>query len=194
MYTRAVRHEEAKGTLTTCRAKGARAAQLEFTVALRRATCSNVYTKQSSLPAENGTLIQIKRDYNTDTHRYDFSYLHPREAVLTLCKPKSNSAPRPGDQLIADAERCTKLKALRSDLEQLRREEPSMHAVVFTHCTVRALSCGLDPMTCLGYALAPLCLPLVSLLPASARSLVPRGGTIESSVIRRARTQRSSNV
>ena len=126
MYKRAVEHEERKGTLSNYRDKGTRATSLEFTVALRRAACSNVYVKQTS-DSKNATRILV-RDFYAGVGHTD---LYPRDEVLQLCK-RVSSGP---EKFVSDADRCTKLRALRADLEQLRLQEPSMHAVVFTHCT-----------------------------------------------------------
>lgn len=141
MYERAVRYEEGKGTIRDYRIKGARASSLEFTIALRRATCSNVYVKQASEPSINGTLITVK-GHRTAATLGPSRDLHPHDEVLKLCVRNESSTSRnkwstitSRNKYIADADRCTKLKALRADLEELRRQDPSMHAVVFTHCT-----------------------------------------------------------
>ena len=113
-----------------------------------RFACTNLYTSTSTTCGEYGTLDtdnRAKLPYSledvqkvmastttpgcqcgeTDCEKYGYDYLADGSR-----DPQSPWHAKKRVVCVPDIERCTKLRALRDDLLALRKEDPSMHAVV----------------------------------------------------------------
>jgi SNF2 family DNA or RNA helicase len=128
MYHAASTDEKNHRTWLRMMNDGGRVPPIEMRLGQRRAACCNIYFNISShnnLP--EGEIPMAGGIYGT----YDET-LYTREQMLRLCKPHGDD-PRKYTYS-ANVDRCTKLRALRRDLNDLREEDAGMHAVVFTTC------------------------------------------------------------
>ena len=129
LYEQAVAHESNK--MEHALQDGAAAMTLEMTVAKRRAACGNAYCKNKdgrSVFHEGGPFSKedVESMCTSKQIQRGVEYSSMEKRTVPHFEQIHTSIP----------ERCTKLAALRKDLVTLRQEDPSMHAVVFTHLVV----------------------------------------------------------
>jgi len=138
LYAKALRQQPFKREWTT---SGVKVSVLEMSMGARRGACSNSYTKYSStpnsrfpscsclLPTSVFTQADVEsicafKDHKPTGTQWDSVLQRSVSQEFVLQRHR---------EYTADPDKCTKLAALRTDLRALRCEDPSMHAVVFTH-------------------------------------------------------------
>jgi len=117
------------------RLEASQAVSIDMKLSRLRATCANAYGKASA--SAGGTW--------PSRCQWDDKLPYSQADLLALCTyidhpPTSRGVTQPNfwtershREYHSDPAKCTKLGALRADLLALRKTEPSLHAVVFTH-------------------------------------------------------------
>ena len=129
LYDLSVKHEASK--TARLNQAGATAMALEMALAKRRAACGNAYCKNT----DGKSFFHTGGPFSEEQVKSMCTSVE-QQFGTTFSLALGKIAPRYISIYTSRPDKCTKLAALRRDLLQLRQQDASMHAVVFTHLVV----------------------------------------------------------